>query len=89
MCLHDLGRRQGLVAAVDGLDDACSEVLESNTTHIIQAHDGLSVIAALADAGYHRNLSQQLHVQVLGELLAAVMPEDVVFLVGMAGGSEP
>ena len=89
MRLHHLGGRQHLVAAIDGLDHTGGELLEGDTTHVVLAHDGLTFITALADAGYHGNLTQQLHVQGLGELLAAVVTKDEVLLIGMCGRREP
>ena len=78
MRLYDFGRWQCLVAAVNGLDHTCGQFLERNAAHVIHAHDGLTVITALADAGNQGYLAQQFNAQRLGKLLAAVMAESVI-----------
>ena len=89
MSLNHFGGRQGLVATVDGLDHTGSQVLEGHSAHVVHAHHGLTVVTALSDAGDYRNLAQQFHAQRLGQLFAAVMSKDVIFLVGMGGRREP
>ena len=45
--------------------------------------------ATLADILHHRDLSQERHIHLLGQVLHTFLPEEEVTLVGMLGWSEP
>ena len=83
MGLHHLGGWQIGIAAVNRIHHARSELLECRTRDVVHPHDGLAVVTALADACHKGYLTQQLHVQLLGEVFAAVTPENELLLIGM------
>ena len=89
MSYNALGGRKGGVAMVDGIANGIGQLQERHARHAVLQDDGHTVVAALANAGYKRNLAQQLHVEFLGKNLAAVAAEDIVFLVGVRSRCEP
>ena len=44
----------------------------------IRDHDRLAVVAALAQLGHERHLAEQRHLELVGELLAAALAEELV-----------
>ena len=73
-----------LVAAVDDGDDGLGEIDEGQTGGGVAAKGcGGACVAVVADALYERDLCQQGHVHLFGQLL------DIILVVGQFGGGEP
>ena len=90
MCSHYGGGRKLRVAAV-GLSDHTGSQLHEGMAGGSSWVEGSrrSFVATLADILHHRNLPQERHIHLLGQVLHTFLPEEEVTLVGLLGWSEP
>ena len=79
MHLHGVGLRLRSIAAVDHGDYGLGEAEERLTSNGIDlCGSRFAGIATLTDALHQRDLSQQGHLHLLGQLLTALTAKDVV-----------
>ena len=88
--LYTLGRCQMGIAILDLLHHILRQSLESLACKRIGVQsDRLTDITALADALHNGNLTSQRHVQLLRQTLAALLTEEVVFVLRQLSRCEP